>query len=112
MGNTHLADSPTLKASETGCAHSVDNRLYRMLPLGGEGAFPIAQRQSKINVVEIKDGAVRMLSSTCKNQNCVHQGKVTLENQDTRPLFNAIVCLPNQALVELLAPDEVRGEMP
>lgn len=114
MGNAHLSDSPILKASETGYVRiQVDNRFYRMLPLSGEGAFPIAQGKGKINVVEIKDGAVRMLSSTCKNQNCVHQGKVTLENRDTRPLFNAIVCLPNQVLVELLAPDEVRaGEMP
>ncbi len=88
----------------------VGNRFYRMLPLSQNGTFPIVQGKGKINVVEIKDGAVFMQSSTCDNQNCVHQGEVTLENRQTRPLFHAIVCLPNQVLVELLLPEEVRAE--
>ena len=52
-----------------------------------------------------------MLSSTCKNQQCIHQGVVSLANRDSRALYNQIICLPNQVILELLTPEEAAAEM-
>ena len=35
------------------------------------------------------------------------QGTVTLENRDERILYNMIICLPNQVMLELYTPEEV-----
>ena len=48
-----------------------------------------------------------MEKSTCENQDCVNQGLVTLENRDARVLYNMIVCLPNQVMLELYTYDEI-----
>lgn len=46
-----------------------------------------------------------MHSASCKNQDCVHQGDVTLDNYNNRVLNNWIICLPNQVTIELVAED-------
>ena len=52
------------------------------------------------------DGAY-MKSSTCENQDCVHQGQVTLENKANRALQNMILCLPNDVIIELYSAQEI-----
>ena len=52
------------------------------------------------------DGAY-MKASTCENQDCVHQGIVTLENRTTRPLQNMILCLPNNVTLTLYSAEEL-----
>ncbi|MDD5922010.1 MAG: NusG domain II-containing protein [Eubacteriales bacterium] len=47
------------------------------------------------NVIKIQDGQVWMESSTCKNQICVHEGKISRTNQ-------SIICLPNEVSVEII----------
>ena len=48
-----------------------------------------------------------MESATCENHDCIEQGIVTLENRQTRPLMNYILCLPNQVSIALYTPEEV-----
>jgi hypothetical protein len=48
-----------------------------------------------------------MESATCENQDCVHQGEVTLENKNARVLENLIICLPNQVYLELYSTEEL-----
>ena len=52
------------------------------------------------------DGAY-MKASTCENQDCVHQGQVTLENKANRALQNMILCLPNDVIIELYSAQEI-----
>ena len=47
-----------------------------------------------------------MESSNCENQNCIGQGEVTLENRETRVLFNMVICLPHGISLELLTKEE------
>lgn len=47
------------------------------------------------NNITIKNGKVSMSFSDCRNQNCVHQGKISNTSQ-------AIICLPNQVVVEII----------
>jgi hypothetical protein len=49
-----------------------------------------------------------MGESSCPNQDCVHQGAVTVDNADARPLLNQIICLPNRVVLEMVNPGESR----
>lgn len=85
----------------------VGSATYRTVPLNKEDTITIDQGNGMVNVVKTGVNEAHMLSSTCQNQECVHQGVVSLENRDRRALFNMVVCLPNQVLLELLPAEEV-----
>ena len=80
---------------------SVQGAIYEPLPLGGEGVFTIKQDENTTNTVHITPDSVWMEHSSCDNQDCVDQGTVTLENMESRVLYNMIICLPNQVVLEL-----------
>ena len=60
---------------------------------------------------EITMGAegVWMSHANCDNQDCVGQGRITLENRETRILTNMIICLPHKVVVELYTPEEYQA---
>lgn len=66
----------------------------------------IKQDTGERNVLAVTLDSVVMQESTCRNQLCVHQGKVTADNRNERPLQNMIICLPNRVTVELLTKSE------
>ena len=76
------------------------------LPLNEEGSFRITQPDGSENVVHIGKDSFYMESSNCDNQNCVEEGEVTLENKDSRILFNMVYCLPHKLSLALLTPEE------
>ena len=47
-----------------------------------------------------------MEESNCEGQDCVNEGEVTLENREERVLWNMIVCLPHQLVLELITREE------
>lgn len=61
----------------------------------------IDQGGGKVNVVVIDESGVRMESSTCKNQICVHHAAIDPNNADALLLDNWIICLPNGVTVEV-----------
>lgn len=83
----------------------VKDQLYESAPLNEDRVITIDQGSGTVNHVEIKDGAVRMLDSTCADKQCVHQGDMTAENINERALRNYIICLPNKVTVELRLQD-------
>ena len=83
--------------------------VYSPLPLNEDNAFRITQPGGEENVIHIGKNSFYMESSNCDNQNCVDQGEVTLENRETRILFNMVICLPHNLSLELLTPDEARS---
>ena len=76
------------------------------IPLNGDNSFRIAQEDGSENVIHIGKDSFYMESSNCENQTCVEQGEVTVENRDTRPLFNMVICLPHNLMLELLTREE------
>lgn len=80
---------------------SVQGGLYEPLPLAGEGSFTIRQDENTTNTVHVTPDSVWMEHSSCDNQDCVDQGTVSLENMENRVLYNMIICLPNQVVLEL-----------
>lgn len=87
----------------------VGGGVYTPIPLNGENAFRIAQADGSENVIHIGENSFYMESSNCDNQNCVQQGEVTLENRDTRLLFNMIICLPHNLSLEMLTREEAEN---
>lgn len=61
----------------------------------------VDQGDGKVNVIRIDASGVKMLSSTCRNQICVHTGTVNPQAHDDLLLNNWIVCLPNGVSVEV-----------
>ena len=74
---------------------------YARIPLSQPQTLTISQENGAVNVVEITENGMRMVSSTCQNQICVHRGWITIENWEL--MGGAFIsCLPNQVLLELL----------
>lgn len=46
------------------------------------------------NTVEIKDGAVKVVTADCKNQICVNHPAITEKGE-------SIICLPNKVIAEI-----------
>ena len=89
---------------------TVGGQFYRDEPLGRERDVVIEQPDGKRNVVHITENGFFMQFSTCENQNCVHQGAVTVDNYYLRALQNQVLCLPNGVILELVLVD--RTPMP
>ena len=85
---------------------TVGSNVYSPIPLTEDNAFKVHVSESEYNVVHIGKNSVYMEESTCDNQNCVGEGEVTLENRDSRALYNMILCLPHDLMLELLDADE------
>lgn len=81
---------------------SVAGKESMRVPLSKPQRLTIRQETGEVNVVEITRDGVQMVEANCRNQLCVHSGKVTKENWEIRPNQAFIVCLPNQVTVELV----------
>ncbi len=76
---------------------SCEFRLVQTMPDGTEAE----------NVILLTPEGIRMTSANCSNHDCLMQGEVTLENRDERILYNMIICLPHQVVLELFSREEV-----
>lgn len=81
---------------------SAPDQTFDLVPLTGASEIVIDQADGSHNVVEVFEGGFRMKESNCTNQDCVHQGDVTLQNIASRPLANQIICLPHKVVLELI----------
>ena len=72
---------------------TVDGKLYGTYDLSRDHNVVI-RRDGYINEFIIKDGQVQMTKSDCKNQICVHQGRISRAGQ-------TIACLPNRVLIRI-----------
>ncbi len=81
------------------------DQTFSLVPLTADSEIVIDQADGSHNVVTVFQGGFRMKESNCHNQDCVHQGDVTLQNIATRPLANQIICLPHKVVLELVTKD-------
>ncbi|MBQ2462398.1 MAG: hypothetical protein II504_08195 [Clostridia bacterium] len=81
------------------------------LPESEDYTLPVQQVRDdgteEVNLIHVTPDGFYMESSTCENQDCVDQGMVTLENRDSRILYNAVLCLPNMVSLALYTPEEI-----
>jgi hypothetical protein len=75
-------------------AHITDgDGVLREMPLSTDGRVEITTALGS-NTVEVADGQIRVVESTCANQDCVHQGAISSPGQ-------TIVCLPNRLVIRV-----------
>lgn len=96
-----LLNRPMTAVEEDMVIISVDGKEYARVPLSKPRTVTVEQKSGSVNVVEVSDHGAVMLSSTCDNQLCVGMGEVTVDNWETRPNQQFIICLPNRVSVEL-----------
>lgn len=77
------------------------NSLYRTVPLGSRQTIRVEQESGEVNVIVVDESGFHMESASCRNQLCIQQGMVTVENFTRRALGRSIVCLPNRVHVQL-----------
>ena len=88
----------------------VNGALYTTAHLGEPRQITVRQDDGAVNVIALDETGVWMESSTCRNQLCVHQGKVTYENYQDRYYGTNVICLPNRVTVELVLRDGERTQ--
>lgn len=104
MPGTPIA--PRTETAEEMVIITVGDKEYARVPLSEPQKLTIRQDNGAVNVVEVMENGMRMVSSTCDNQICVHVGTVTLDNWELKPQQQFIHCVPNQVKLELTWPDE------
>ena len=80
---------------------SADSEVYGIYPLDEDREIEVTE-DGHTNHITIKGGQVSMSYSTCLNQVCVNTGAIS-ETKD------AIVCLPNRVVVEIISSDDGKG---
>jgi len=98
--------APRTETAEEMVIITVGDKEYARVPLSEPQKLTIRQESGAVNVVEVMENGMRMVSSTCDNQICVHVGTVTLDNWELKPQQQFIHCVPNQVKLELTWPDE------
>ena len=86
----------------------LDGQLYSTAHLGEKQEITVRQDNGAVNVIALDEEGVWMKSSTCHNQLCVEQGKVTYENYRDRYYGTNIICLPNRVTIELVLQESER----
>jgi hypothetical protein len=78
-----------------------NDRLYRSMPLAetSAGEIKISDSEGHYNLVEFKDGKVRVKEADCPNQVCVKTGWLSKPGQIS-------VCAPNKLKVIVIGPSE------
>ncbi|MCH5287380.1 MAG: NusG domain II-containing protein [Christensenellaceae bacterium] len=89
-------------AEESVVIITVDGVEYDRVPLSQPRTVTVEQPDGEVNVIEVSGRGAVMLSSSCRNQLCVHMGEVTVDNWEFRPNQAFIICLPNRVSVELV----------
>lgn len=89
------------KASSNYAVIYVGSSPYQVVDLTEDQVIEVDQGNGTVNHIEVKDGAINMVDSTCPDQQCIYQGAMSMENYEERVLRNWIVCLPNQVTIEL-----------
>ncbi len=80
---------------------STDGQVYGIYPLNEDCEIDVTE-DGHTNHITIKDGQVSMSYSTCRNQVCVNTGAISRTK-------DAIVCLPNRVVVEIISSEEGKG---
>ena len=84
----------------------VGGAVYAQVSANDYQTITVDQGGGKVNVIVIDSRGVRMESSTCKNQICVHHGAIDPNNADELLLDHWIVCLPNGVSVEVTGAED------
>ena len=75
----------------------VDGQIYKTLDLNKDTELQIESLGGQ-NILVIDKGQAYMKSADCRDEICVHQGKISKTGE-------TIVCLPNKVVIEVVGKD-------
>ncbi|CUX41142.1 NusG domain II-containing protein [Clostridium sp. C105KSO13] len=78
---------------------TVNGEVYTIMSLDEDTTLTIGEEPDDYNVVEIKNGKVRMSEANCRDQICVNHKPIHFNNE-------SIVCLPHKVTVEIHGGEE------
>lgn len=81
---------------------TVDGKEYARVSLSNPKEILIDCGGGESNLLVVQEDGIYMKSATCRDQLCVEQGKVTLDNYGQRALGTDIICLPNRVVCSLV----------
>ncbi|WP_230398808.1 NusG domain II-containing protein [Novisyntrophococcus fermenticellae] len=73
---------------------TVDKKIYKTLPLSEDATLLIGEKTADYNILEIKDGKVRMKEANCPDKICVEHRAIHYDHE-------SIICLPHKVTVEI-----------
>lgn len=90
---------------------TIAGQTEELIPLTEEREIRIEQENGDYNLVQIFVGGFRVIEANCYNQDCIHQGDVTISNIGGRALANEIICLPHTLVLSLVTQEETILEL-
>ncbi len=75
-----------------------EGELLRELPLTAEETLEISGEYE--NTIEIRNGSVAMIRSTCPGEDCVHSGRISRAGR-------SLVCLPNGVEIRITGAQDI-----
>jgi hypothetical protein len=97
-----LMGSQKTEASDKTVNIRQDGKVVGTYPLNRDCEIDL-DSSGRHNIIRIQNGTVCMEESSCKNQVCVDQGKISRVGQ-------SIICLPNRVVVEITGNGNAAGE--
>lgn len=85
---------------------TVDGGEYARVQPGDQQTIPIVLADGSVNVLVVTENGAYMESANCRDQICVQQGALTVDNYETRVNGSWIICLPHKVSVELVVGDD------
>lgn|GEM_PF-867208 len=102
------SNDPQSEGAESYLIIQTGSGSYQPLPLTTSGVYTFTEKATgETNVLHVTPQSMVMHSADCNTQDCVMQGKVTLDNRLFRPMGGLIVCLPHRLTLELVPADEL-----
>ena len=78
---------------------TLDGAVYDTLSLNEDAVFTIEDGKGGYNVIQVKDGVVRVSEANCSNQVCVNTGTVSHTGE-------VIACLPHRLILSVSSGNE------
>ncbi len=89
---------------------SIAGQSLELIPLNDDREIRLEQENGDYNIVRIFNGGFTVTEANCYNQDCIHQGEVTVDNIGERALANEIICLPHKLVLSLVTLNEGTGQ--
>lgn len=93
------------KSNENGNYLKVElnGKEYGRYPLNKDKTFKIKIDKDEYNIVEIKNGKVKMREANCRDLICTHMPSI-------EKVGETIVCLPHRLILEIISKDDKKND--
>ena len=95
LANRVLFSEPGAKVEVAVIADNSAKTVLKTFDLSQDTTYTISSEPQGMNVLNIQDGTVWISEADCPNQDCVKQGKISMNGE-------MLVCLPHRITVSIV----------